>query len=115
MTATQPKSSPAELNDELHALIDLELGHPRRRTSSDEQAQADRQAVHAIAGALRKPDWDSELLEEIWGTVHIDANIVDQYVRYLRRKLDAADATIAIDTVRGRGYRVIEQDPGATG
>ena len=65
MTATQPKSNPAELNDELHALIDLELGHPRRRTSSREQAGADSHAVHAIAGALRKPDWDSELLEEI--------------------------------------------------
>ena len=39
----------------------------------------------------------AELLEEIWGTVHIDANIVDQYVRYLRRKLDAAEATIVID------------------
>lgn len=65
MTATRPKPSPGELNDELHALLDLELGHPRRRTNSGEQAGADSRAVHAIANALRNPDWDSELLDEI--------------------------------------------------
>ncbi|MGN6324541.1 response regulator transcription factor [Pseudolysinimonas sp.] len=52
-----------------------------------------------------------EILDEVWGTRHIDANIVDQYVRYVRRKLEAAHATAAIETVRGQGYRIVESTP----
>lgn len=50
----------------------------------------------------------AELLEEVWGTTHIDAGIVDQYVRYVRRKLEAARSTAVIVTVRGHGYRLVE-------
>ncbi len=47
----------------------------------------------------------ARILEEIWGTAeHIDPNIVDQYVSYLRRKLDPAEAGVRITTVRGAGY-----------
>ena len=53
----------------------------------------------------------SEMLDEVWGTHHIDQNIVDQYVRYVRRKLEAADATAVIETVRGQGYRIVEGTP----
>jgi two-component system OmpR family response regulator len=45
------------------------------------------------------------LLVEVWGSVeHTDANVVDQYVSYLRRKLDAASANVTILTARGVGY-----------
>lgn len=63
MTAT--RRSAAELNDELQALLDLELGHPRRRVSAQLQDHSDRHAVYAIAELLRCPDWDTALLEEI--------------------------------------------------
>lgn len=47
------------------------------------------------------------ILEEIWdGTLHIDPNIVDQYISYLRRKIDSSVAGIRIVTVRGTGYTV---------
>jgi two-component system OmpR family response regulator len=46
-----------------------------------------------------------EILQEVWGTTrHIDPTIVDQYVRYLRKKLLPIDAGIEIETVRGTGY-----------
>jgi two-component system, OmpR family, response regulator len=49
------------------------------------------------------------LLMEIWGSVeHTDANVVDQYVSYLRRKLDPAATAVTIVTERGIGYRLIE-------
>ena len=54
-----------------------------------------------------------EILSEIWGTTHhIDRNIVDQYVSYVRRKLEPANAGVQIATVRGIGYRldVLETD-----
>jgi DNA-binding response OmpR family regulator len=49
----------------------------------------------------------AEMLDEVWGTRHIAPEIVDQYVRYVRRKLEAAGATAVIETVRGQGYRIV--------
>ncbi len=46
----------------------------------------------------------TRILDEIWGTTeNIDPNIVDQYVSYLRRKLEPYD-TLHIVTKRGAGY-----------
>jgi two-component system OmpR family response regulator len=45
------------------------------------------------------------ILEEVWGGVdNIDPNIVDQYISYLRRKIDSAEAGVRIVTLRGKGY-----------
>jgi two-component system OmpR family response regulator len=45
------------------------------------------------------------ILEEVWGSAeNIDHNIVEQYVSYLRRKLDPIEAGVQIVTVRGAGY-----------
>ncbi|CAN5195828.1 response regulator transcription factor [soil metagenome] len=52
----------------------------------------------------------NDILQEVWGTTrHIDPTIVDQYVRYLRRKLDPVNAEITITTVRGSGYSLTAQ------
>jgi two-component system OmpR family response regulator len=46
-----------------------------------------------------------EILQEVWGTTrHIDPTIVDQYIRYLRKKLQPIDSGIEIETARGTGY-----------
>jgi two-component system OmpR family response regulator len=51
----------------------------------------------------------SDILQEVWGTTaHIDANVVDQYVSYLRRKLHPHTAGVVISTVRGVGYSLAE-------
>ncbi|PYY34598.1 DNA-binding response regulator [Curtobacterium sp. MCJR17_055] len=48
-----------------------------------------------------------KILEEVWdGSQHVDPNVVEQYISYLRKKLVAQEATVAISTVRGRGYRL---------
>jgi two-component system OmpR family response regulator len=50
------------------------------------------------------------ILEAVWGTAeHIDPNIVDQYISYLRRKLDPLDSGVRIITVRGSGYLLREE------
>lgn len=49
----------------------------------------------------------AEILESLWGSaVHIDANIVDQYISYVRRKLDAVGAPLKIVTSRGIGFQL---------
>lgn len=47
-----------------------------------------------------------DLLEEVWGFEATDPNIVEVYVGYLRKKLDAPFGRRSIETVRGRGYRL---------
>jgi two-component system OmpR family response regulator len=46
-----------------------------------------------------------QILQEVWGTTkHIDPTVVDQYVSYLRKKIDPLSAGFAIATARGVGY-----------
>jgi DNA-binding response OmpR family regulator len=50
----------------------------------------------------------AELLDEVWGPdFDGDPNIVEVYVGYLRRKLDAPFDVATIETVRGIGYRAV--------
>jgi DNA-binding response OmpR family regulator len=55
------------------------------------------------------------ILGEIWGSSRYDPNIVDQYVSYVRRKLDAGGSALKIVTVRGVGFRLDVAEPAATG
>ncbi len=56
----------------------------------------------------------TQILAAVWG-YDFDplSNVVDVYVRYLRRKIDRDDESSLIETVRGAGYRF--RDPGARG
>lgn len=49
----------------------------------------------------------NEILRNVWDPHYRgDDNVVDVYVSYLRRKIDAPFGTHTIDTVRGVGYRL---------
>ena len=46
--------------------------------------------------------------EKVWDFAYDgDSNVVDQYVGYLRRKIDRPFGRHALETVRGRGYRLV--------
>ncbi|MBX3100542.1 MAG: response regulator transcription factor [Salinibacterium sp.] len=63
-----------------------------------------------LASRAGEPLTRAEILTEVWGTTaHIDANVVDQYVSYLRRKLEPAASGVTISTVRGVGYLLTEE------
>ena len=48
------------------------------------------------------------LLHEVWGSAdHIDPNILDQYVSYLRRKIATPESGARIVTTRGIGYALV--------
>lgn len=48
-----------------------------------------------------------QLLDAVWGiNFYTESNVVDVYVRYLRRKLDREGEPSIIETVRGVGYRI---------
>ena len=67
---------------------------------------------HAVLETLmrRHPDVvpKQELIDDVWGIdFDGDPNIVEVYVGYLRRKVDAPFDTPVIETVRGHGYRFV--------
>ncbi|HWH26788.1 MAG TPA: response regulator transcription factor [Pseudolysinimonas sp.] len=50
----------------------------------------------------------ADVLDAIWGSgAFIDTNIVDQYVSYVRRKLEAVGTTSKIVTSRGVGFQLV--------
>jgi two-component system, OmpR family, response regulator len=50
-----------------------------------------------------------ELLEHAWDYEYENrSNVVDSYIRFLRRKIDRPFGTDSIETVRGAGYRLRE-------
>ena len=49
----------------------------------------------------------SEILENVWDSDYPGAdNVVEVYIGYLRRKIDAPFAAKSLETVRGMGYRL---------
>ncbi len=50
----------------------------------------------------------TEMLESLWGSsAHINANILDQYVSYVRKKLDKVGASLRIVNIRGIGFQLV--------
>jgi len=74
---------PIDLTAREFALLRFFLEHPRQVFSKD------------------------QLLEAVWGYDYVgDSNVVEAYISYLRRKLNAPDEPDLIQTVRGSGYRL---------
>jgi two-component system OmpR family response regulator len=59
----------------------------------------------------------TRILEHVWDFAYDGgSNVVDQYVRYLRRKIDLPFGVVCLETVRGAGYRLrAAQGPAGSG
>lgn len=52
-----------------------------------------------------------ELLDAVWGAdVDHDPNVVEVYIGYLRRKIDRPFDRESIETIRGVGYRLVDDE-----
>ncbi|SDJ75718.1 response regulator transcription factor [Nonomuraea jiangxiensis] len=89
---------------------DLALDPARRRVTRGEQAiELTPREFALLEYLLRRRDEvvsKSEILEHVWDTFDTDPNVVEVYVGYLRRKIDAPFGRNALQTVRGAGYRL---------
>ena len=55
----------------------------------------------------------TRILEHVWDFAYDGgSNVVDQYVGYLRRKIDRPFGVTQLETVRGVGYRLRDAPPG---
>lgn len=93
------------------------------RVVMDLQARAARRAERALE--LTKTEWNlleyflrhpnqvltrRNILEYVWSYEHsVQSSMVDVYVSYLRAKLDLSGAVDPIETIRGVGYRFVEE------
>jgi two-component system, OmpR family, copper resistance phosphate regulon response regulator CusR len=90
--------------------ITLDL-RTRRASLGDRTVELTAREFALAETFLRHPDQvlsREQLLSHVWGyDFDPESNIVDVYVRYLRKKLGDR----AIETVRGMGYRLTSVDP----
>jgi two-component system, OmpR family, response regulator len=57
----------------------------------------------------------ADLLHHVWDAHYEgDANVVEVYVGYLRRKIDTPFGRLSLQTVRGAGYRLVAAEPADT-
>ena len=55
----------------------------------------------------------AQILRAVWDPAYDgDDNIVEVYIGYLRRKIDAPFKARSIETVRGQGYRLVDAEAG---
>ncbi len=119
----------SELVARLHALLrrrpgpvaipvrvgDLEVD-PRRRLArrGDRDLDLTRREfdlLHTLARNAGIVLSRTQLLEDVWGyDFEVDANVVDVFVGYVRRKLEAAGEKRLVQTVRGVGF-VLRAEP----
>jgi DNA-binding response OmpR family regulator len=81
---------------------DLVLDHRERRcTRGDDEIMLSRREFDILG---------RELMDRIWGSeFNGDPNILEVYVSYLRKKIDAPFGRRSLETVRGFGYRLIDE------
>ena len=85
----------------------------RRVWRGDEQIALSAKEFALLETMMRRPGQilsRFELLEHAWNYEYENrSNVVDSYIRFLRRKIDKPFGTDSIETVRGAGYRLRDE------
>jgi two-component system, OmpR family, response regulator len=88
----------------------------KRAWRADTELQLSPKELSLLECFLRNPGTvltRSQIIEAVWDFAYDGtSNVVDQYVNYLRRKVDIPFGRHDIETVRGIGYRLRAQEPG---
>jgi len=99
--------------DEVLRVADLEVDTASREVRRGERrielTAREYELLEFMARNPRRVLSRSLLLSRVWGQeAGVETNVVDVYVGYVRRKVDAAGETPLIRTVRGAGYALRE-------
>ena len=93
---------------------DLSLDPARRRVARGDVVLTLTPREYGVLEFLLRNKGDvvtkAEILRSVWDTNYDgDENIVEVYVGYLRRKIDAPFGMASVETVRGVGYRLVAE------
>lgn len=95
------------------ASIDIDLHRHRAEVDGRNVplSRTEFDVLRVLAAAAEATVTRATLLQEVWGgTDHIDPNILEQYVSYLRRKVATPESGARIVTTRGVGYALTTTD-----
>ena len=102
-------TSKGKHNDELLELADLQLNLASHEVCRGGLAvhlsHTEFQLLRCLMADPGRVQSRQSLLDQVWGSQFVgDANVLDVYVRYLRRKLEPPGQPTLIQTVRGVGF-----------
>ena len=94
---------------------DLSLDYGARRCRrAGQEIELTRREFEVLGELMHNPGEavsKEELMRKVWGVdFNGDPNIVEVYVGYLRRKIDLPFGRRSLETVRGFGYRLIDDE-----
>jgi two-component system OmpR family response regulator len=64
--------------------------------------------LHYLMHRVGEPVSKRDLVEHVWGDDELEATVLQVYVGYLRRKVDEPFGRSTIQTMRGHGYRLVD-------
>lgn len=96
-------------NTDLHVFHDLELNTATREVTRNARTiELTPREFDLLLYLMQNPQQvlsREQVLNAVWGYDYFgDTNVIDVYIRYLRKKIDAGEETTYIQTVRGVGY-----------
>lgn len=99
---------------EVHRFEGLELNESTRDVKRDGRAiELTPREFDLLLYLMQHPQQvlsREQVLNAVWGYDYYgDTNVIDVYIRYLRKKIDAGEPSTYIQTVRGVGYVLKEQ------
>ncbi|OCA85680.1 DNA-binding response regulator [Bacillus sp. FJAT-27225] len=105
----KPAASLPEENEDVLTFLDLKLNKKTREvfrnTISIELTPREYDLLVYLLMNRKQVLTRDQILETVWGYDFAgDTNVVDVYIRYLRKKIDLPDLPSLIHTVRGVGY-----------
>ncbi|SBO43199.1 response regulator transcription factor [Cyanobium sp. NIES-981] len=111
-----PPEQPREPGLQVLRLADLELVPARHEVSRAgapvHLTHTEYKLLHLLLEQPQQVHRRGDILLAVWGETWVgDDNVLDVYIRSLRRKLEPAGATSLIQTVRGVGFMLKEGPP----
>ena len=108
LTRRDPRERPVVLS-----VGDLDLDPVRRQVTRGGQPVELSRKEFALLEELMRHEGEvlsrTHLLDHVWDFAYDgDSNVVDVYVRYLRNKIDRPFGRDSLQTVRGVGYRLVD-------
>ena len=101
-------------NSALHRFQELEMNESTRDVTRNGRAiELTPREFDLLLYLIKNPQQvlsREQVLNAVWGYDYYgDTNVIDVYIRYLRKKVDAGESSTYIQTVRGVGYVLKEQ------